>query len=159
VIDGIPHRAELREVGLSDQDRAVAPQAADDLGITARAAAGEQPGAVGRGHPGHVDDFLDRERHAVERAERLAVGGGGIGCDGLRARRREARQDDCVDGLVACAVALGVGIEQLDATHLACAHRMRHPARRPLDEIAHGAVPGWRGSGASVVARSRSRIA
>ena len=63
---------------------------------------------------------------------------------GLGARLLEARQDDRVDRAVALLDAGRVGVQQLDRTDVAVPDGPRHPRRRPLHELAHGAILAWR---------------
>jgi hypothetical protein len=78
----VPEGAELRQVGLPEQDRAGAAHPPDHLGVLGRHPVSQEARTVGRRHSRDRDYLLDRERHAVERPQRVTTGNSRIG--GLR---------------------------------------------------------------------------
>ena len=157
VVDGVPECAELGQVGLAQQNRACTPQAPYDHRIGARDPVGLQARAVRRRQARDVDDFLDRERHAVQRAERVAARGRVIRRGGLRPCGLQARHDDGVHVAVAGFVAGRVGVEQFRAADLARTHGARHPRRGALDELAHGCSIGHAAADVTPAARASAR--
>ena len=111
-------RAELGDVGLAQEDRAGLAQPPQRHGVRLRDVVGEQPRAVGRGHPRDGDDLLRGERHAVQRTEVIAARERRVGRDGLGARLVQAREDQGIDPRVALGDAGGVRVEELDGARL-----------------------------------------
>ena len=74
--------AELGRVGLADEDGARPLQPLDGDSILLRHVLGEEPGAAGRQHAPGEHQILDRERHAVQRPQRLARHDGHLGGQG-----------------------------------------------------------------------------
>jgi hypothetical protein len=74
----------LVEVELAEQDRAGGVESASDLGVLSRDAVGEQRARAGRADAGGVDQVLEADRHAVQRAaivaaRELVLGGARLG--------------------------------------------------------------------------------
>ncbi len=112
---------ELIEIGLADDDRAGAPQARD-AGRVRRRRIGEGRAGGGGRQTLDVDIVLDRDRHAVKRAMRSALGGDGLGlgdgvgflAQGDEDRRIAVGADAGIarrHGLGRCRRAAAVGVE------------------------------------------------
>ncbi len=103
VVVGMPAQTEVGHVGAADDDRARVLQVADDGGVAFRKRALVADDALGRGRAGDIDVFLHGDGNAVQGAELLAGGDGGIGGIGRRQRflgqKRRDRVDLVVDGV------------------------------------------------------------
>ncbi len=109
---GIAAQGELRRVGLAEQNAASRADPSDDRRILARHEILAAQRAASRHDTGGIEGILDRERHAMQRAQRLAAGQQGVG----RCRFRQ------------CAFAAGgdhgveLGVHRIDAREAGLDH-------------------------------------
>ncbi len=84
LVVGVPAQAEGRRIGAADDDGARALPVRHRRAVALRDEILECRYAVGCGHAFLVDVLLDRHRHAVQRAQRVAAANGGVGAVGRR---------------------------------------------------------------------------
>ncbi|MNL03888.1 hypothetical protein D3C87_1244370 [compost metagenome] len=93
----LPVAQAQRHIGLAEQDGALGAQALHHHGIALGTMIGARRAAAGGGPAGHVERFLDRERHTVQRPKCGAGLSAAVTLAGRRAGGIEVRQDKCVD--------------------------------------------------------------
>jgi len=127
--------AELREVRLAEDDGAGRLQASDRDVVRLRHQLGEEPRAARRAEAARVERVLERERHTVQRAERLA-----LHHRDLRLARGHARDvgRDHAEGVEARVQRLDAGQQRLgdlDGRELLVTDERGDLERRPPGEI------------------------
>jgi hypothetical protein len=138
-----------RQVRLAPDDRAGPAQPGHRGRVLGRDVVG-QLGCAGRGaHPGRAEAVLDGHRHAVQRAELVAPGDGGVGRGGCRLGGVEVAGDDAVERAVE-AIGPGDGVVQrLTTGHLATPDGGRQFDGGQLVQLGHGRLlPNGPGAGA-----------
>jgi hypothetical protein len=138
--------AELRGVGLADDHCAGRAQALDDDVVLVGQVVGVEARAEGRAQAARADQVLDRDRHAGERASRLAARDPRI--DGARGGARAIRVEraEGVQAIVERGDARQRVVEHRLGGHPSARHRVHDRCKRPgcgavtaVVRIGHGA--------------------
>ena len=124
LVDGGDAPSELVRLRLADEDRAGLACPPDRLGVARRDVRGVHRRAVCRAHALRVEQVLDPERDALERAS-AAFRPRRLGRDRLLASSLQAERRECAHQPIRRADAGGAGVEDLNR---------RQPPRRELPE-------------------------
>src|SRR4029077_14852316 len=144
-LPGLNAGAARRAVGLGDENCARATEAGDDCGVVVGDVAAHDAQTRGGGEAGRVEDVLDRERHAVQRAEGVLALVVTVGGARLFERGLGSREDDGVQAWVDRVDVIEVRAHDLDGGQLLVANGARQPTRGRADDISHSLLPGARG--------------
>ena len=134
-IVGLVHQQQLRHVGLAQHDRAGAAQPGHERIVDRVNLGGKAVDALGRSSARDVKTFLDRDRHAVQRAERLAALPSPIGFERGGAGLVKQLDHDRVESRIDRLDAANVGFDQFRAGQFAGGDLAGHLAGRERDEI------------------------
>ncbi len=127
--------AEFRGRRLADEDRAGALQPRHRRRISRRDIVGQRYRAKGGAHAGRVDQILDRERHAVQRSQRIAARHGGFGRARRCPRLLGAHRDKGVEARLALRDAGEDALHYLDRRHRTPCDERGQLGRRDKGEI------------------------
>jgi hypothetical protein len=127
--------AELRGVGLAEDDRAGRAQATHRDGVFFRDQVGEEPGAAGGAQAARVEHVLQRHRYSVEWTERLALHHRDLRLAGHDAGEGGRHQAIGIETRVELLDTSEQSSSQLDGGQLLVADQRGDLERRPPGEI------------------------